>query len=142
MQKDVHFYLTDLLCVRVGVARKNAEKIAWANQYTDELTESKVYGIQTQSDEFGNWSDEQIQHSVLVPFHFIPGSNEEHPRLTEPNSHRVQELVRAASADLFQPVGWTCGPSFKWVMNLRTHAERRCGYENQNNSDPHQCVLG
>ena len=73
MQKDIHFYLTYLLCVRVGVSRKNAEKIAWANQYTDELTESKVYGIQTQSDEFGNWKDEQIQHSVLVPFHFIPG---------------------------------------------------------------------
>ena len=75
MQKDFHFYLTYVLSRKVGISVKDAEKIAWANQYTDDLTEADLHGIQTQSAILGNWADRQIQLSVLVPFHFIPGAD-------------------------------------------------------------------
>lgn len=73
MQKDFHYYLTYALAHSLGI--KDAEKIAWADQYTDDLTKADLYGIQTQSTTLGNWSDRQIQLSVLVPFHFIPGES-------------------------------------------------------------------
>ena len=104
MQKDVHFYLTYLLAVKVGVEDEDAEKIAWADQYTDDLTEADLYGIQTQSAILGNWSDRQIQLSVLVPFHFIPGEDPEHPWVTTRNCIRARKLVMVAwkAGDLLQ----------------------------------------
>ena len=104
MQKDVHFYLTYLLAVKVGIEDEEAKKIAWADQYTDDLTEADLYGIQTQSAILGNWSDRQIQLSVLVPFHFIPGEDPEHPWVTTRNCTRARKLVMAAwkAGDLLQ----------------------------------------
>jgi hypothetical protein len=102
MQKDVHFYLTYALAMKVGVPAKDAEIIAWADQYTDDLTVADLHGIQTQSDIVGNWADRQVQFSVLVPFHFIPGSDEKHPWMTVRNNWRARRLVAASSKDLFQ----------------------------------------
>jgi len=103
MQKDVHFYLTYALSRKVGIPANDAEKIAWANQYTDDLTEADLHGIQTQSDIIGNWGDRQIQLSVLVPFHFIPGSDTTHPWMTTRNNFRARRLVKLASRkNLFQ----------------------------------------
>lgn len=102
MQKDVHFYLTYALAMKVGVPAKDAEIIAWADQYTDDLTVADLHGIQTQSDIAGNWADRQVQFSVLVPFHFIPGSDEQHPWMTVRNSWRARKLVAAYSNDLFR----------------------------------------
>ena len=102
MQKDVHFYLTYALSRKAGMSAKDAEKIAWANQYTDDLTEADLHGIQTQSAILGNWKDRQVQVSVLVPFHFIPGSDPEHPWMTTRNSSRAQHLVEIALPDVFQ----------------------------------------
>lgn len=102
MQKDVHFYLTYALARKAGIASDDAEKIAWADQYTDDLTKAELHGIQTQSAIIGNWSDKQIQRSVLVPFHFIPGDNAEHPWMVTANSKRAQKLVKAALSDKFQ----------------------------------------
>ncbi len=93
MQKDIHFYLTYALARKIGVSDPEAEKIAWANQYTDEMTEADLHGIQTQSGILGNWGDRQIQLSVLVPFHFIPGKDSEHPWKTERNSYRSRRLL-------------------------------------------------
>jgi len=67
MQKDVHFYLTYLLAVKVGVEDEEAEKIAWADQYTDDLTEADLYGIQTQSAILGNWTGRSSSR-YLSPF--------------------------------------------------------------------------
>jgi len=104
MQKDVHFYLTYLLATKVGIAHEDAERIAWADQYTDDLTEAELCGIQTQSAIVGNWADRQIQFSVLVPFHFIPGADPEHPWVTTRNNARARKLVTWAgrSKDPFQ----------------------------------------
>jgi hypothetical protein len=59
--------------------------IAWADQYTDDLTKADLHGIQTQSDVVGNWADTQVQMSVLVPFHFIPGNDDNYPWMTTRN---------------------------------------------------------
>ena len=101
MQKDFHFYLTYVLSRKVGISVKDAEKIAWANQYTDDLTEADLHGIQTQSAILGNWADRQIQLSVLVPFHFIPGADPKHPWMTTRNNFRAKHLVETALSDIF-----------------------------------------
>ena len=102
MQKDFHFYLTYALARRVGIPARTAQEIAWADQYTDDLTEADLHGIQTQSAILGNWSDRQIQLSVLVPFHFIPGGDRRHPWMTTRNSLRAKHLVQNALSDVFQ----------------------------------------
>jgi hypothetical protein len=99
MQKDVHFYLTYVLSRKVRIPHEVAERIAWANQFTDDLTEADLHGVQTQSAILGNWHERQIQLSVLVPFHFIPGSDPEHPWVTTRNSGRARKLVNLASRD-------------------------------------------
>lgn len=101
MQKDVHFYLTYALARKAGIDEPEAKTIAWADQYTDDLTEAQLYGIQTQCHVLGNWSSEQIQMSVLVPFHFIPGDDAKWPWKTTKNSTRARALVESAvkSAD-------------------------------------------
>lgn len=102
MQKDIHFYLTYLLSIKAGISPEKAEQIAWANQYTDDLTDAQLHGIQTQSAILGNWKERQIQLSVLVPFHFIPGSNPNHPWVTTRNNSHARELVKLSSDNRFQ----------------------------------------
>jgi len=102
MQKDVHFNLTYALARKVGISAKEAEKIAWADQFTDDLTKADLHGIQTQSAIIGNWGDRQIQLSVLVPFHFLPGDDEEHPWVVTPNSNCARALVESALSDLLR----------------------------------------
>jgi hypothetical protein len=102
MQKDMHFYLTYALAMNLGVPAKDAEIIAWADQYTDDLTSADLHGIQTQSGVVDNWADRQVQLSVLVPFHFIPGDDEHHPWMTVRNNWRARKLVAAHSNDLFR----------------------------------------
>ena len=82
MQKDVHFYVTYALARKAGLPAEGAEKLAWADQFTDDLTAPDLHGIQTQSAIAGNWADRQVQLSVLVPFHFVPGSDAGHPWMT------------------------------------------------------------
>jgi hypothetical protein len=97
MQKDFHFYVTYALARKVGFPSKDAELLAWANQYTDELTSAEIHSIQTQSSDIvGNWGDEQIQMSVLIPFHFVPGSDKNHPWMVTRNSPRAKALVEHA----------------------------------------------
>lgn len=99
MQKDVHFYLTYALARKLKIKNTEAEKIAWADQYTDNLKKPDLYEIQTQCGKLDNWHDPQIQMSVLVPFHFIPGNDAEHPWMTTPNNRRARQLVGAAQND-------------------------------------------
>jgi hypothetical protein len=105
MQKDVHFYVTYALARKAGLTDDYAEKIAWADQFTDDMSEAVVHGIQTQSSDIaGNWGDKQIQATILVPFHFIPGKDKDHPWKTTPNNFRARRLVNGASrnGNLFQ----------------------------------------
>ncbi len=104
MQKDFHFYLTYALAMKAGVPDEKAEKIAWADQYTDDLTKADLHGIQTQSDVLGNWGEKQIQVTVLAPFHFIPGTDSAHPWKTTVNNFRARHMINQAwkNDDLIQ----------------------------------------
>ena len=98
MQKDFHFYVTYALARSAGIKVQHAKEIAWADQYTDDLTDAELYGIQTQSEILGNWRHRQVQLSVLVPFHFIPGgtAQSEWPWMVTENNARATALVQAA----------------------------------------------
>jgi hypothetical protein len=128
MQKDVHFYLTYTLCMKIGIPSDDAEKIAWANQYTDDLTKADLHGIQTQSDIVGNWGERQVQLSVLVPFHFIPGSDSNHPWMTTRDNYRARRLVNVASKNLFQ-----LGIALHGLQDTFSH-ERFSGWQEDFNS--------
>jgi len=98
MQKDVHFYVTYALARSAAIKAQEAKEIAWADQYTDDLTDAELYGIQTQCEILGNWRHRQMQLSVLVPFHFIPGgtAKSEWPWMVTENNERATALVQAA----------------------------------------------
>lgn len=99
MQKDVYLYLNPSPGDANRVSPKDAEKIAWADQFTDDLTEADLYGIHTQCKELGNWNESQIQLCVLVPFHFVPGDDPAHPWMTTRDCSKACELVESAHAD-------------------------------------------
>lgn len=94
MQKDFHYYLTYVLARKAGIDAETAKIIAWSNQYTDDMTKAELHGIQTQSAVMGNWKYGQIQGTVLVPFHFVPGDN---GWATTANCTLARSLVKAAS---------------------------------------------
>lgn len=96
MQKDFHFYVTYALAKKAGYSEGDAATIAWADEYTDRQTDEDIYEVQTQCPKVDRWDDPQIQFTVLVPFHFIPGDDGEWPWKTTQNSPRVQKLVKAA----------------------------------------------
>ena len=60
---------------------------------TDELCRPAIGEVQTQSSLLGNWNDKQIQLTVLVPFHFVPGRG----RIVTPNNRRVRIALKAAA---------------------------------------------
>jgi len=99
MQRDIHFYLTFALGRRMGIQLQEIECIAWADQFTDELTQPQVHGLQTQTSTLGNWIEKQIQATVLMPFHFIPGDDSSYPWMTTADSSRARKLVEAARGD-------------------------------------------
>lgn len=96
MQKDVHFYVTYALARKTGYSAGDAAVVAWADEYTDRQTEEEIYEIQTQCPKVGRWDDPQIQFTVLVPFHFMPGDDRKWPWKTTENSRRMKKLVKAA----------------------------------------------
>lgn len=100
MQKDFHFYVTYLLATRAGIAEATAQKIAWACQFTDELQDPGSHDIQTQSGLLGNWLDRQIQLTVLIAFHFMPGDDSEW--VVRRNSSRARKLINSAAGDSIQ----------------------------------------
>lgn len=96
MQKDFHFYVTYALAKKAGLSDTVSRVIAWADQFTDGLTDTGSYEIQTQCKKLDNWGDKQIQFTVLIPFHFLPGDDAEWAWKTTENSSRANELVAAA----------------------------------------------
>ncbi len=99
MQKDIHFYLTYALGLKMGIEASEVERIAWADQFTDELTQPELHGLQTQTSTLGNWAERQIQATVIVPFHFIPGDDPFHPWMTTSDSSKARSLLNGARAE-------------------------------------------
>lgn len=91
--------MTYALARKIGIARGQAEIISWANQHTDDLTKAELHGLQTQSASLGNWKDRQIQLTVLVAFHFLPGDDRNNFWVVTPHSSHSQILVEAALID-------------------------------------------
>ena len=98
MQKDAHFYMTYVIARMVGIKAQDAEIIAWADQHTDDMTQDDIsaYGIQTQCDLLENWRDREVQYTVLVPFHFLPGDDADRPWMTTSNCRLSQKLITSA----------------------------------------------
>ncbi len=98
MQKDVHFYMTYALAIGAGLPVIRAERIAWADQFVDDLTDPKPYGIQTQCAVVGSdWADAQKQGTVLVPFHYVPGDESGNKRwMVTANSKRIRAIIEKA----------------------------------------------
>lgn len=132
MQKDFHFYVTYALARKAGIKPQVAKKIAWANQFTDELTKADLYEVQTQCKKLGNWGDRQIQLSVLIPFHFIPGGTPKSkwPWVTTENNKRAQGLVEAA---LKSQSTMSTGIALHGLQDTFSH-QGFSGWEEENNS--------
>jgi hypothetical protein len=96
MQKDVHYYLTYALALKAGFSRSDAKIVAWADQFTDELTSPDIYEIQTQCGTVDDWYDVKSQLTVLIPFHFMPGEDPEWPWMTTENCSRARYTVNLA----------------------------------------------
>jgi len=133
MQKDFHFYVTYVLARKAEYSADDAATVAWANEYTDRQTDEDIYEIQTQCPKIDRWDDPQIQFTVLVPFHFIPGNDEEWPWKTTQNSPRAQRLVRAAekSQDLCR-----LGIALHALQDTFSHQGFSGWRENQNSCYP------
>jgi hypothetical protein len=91
MQKDFHFYIQYLICVKCGMDVPTAEIVAWANQFTDEC-QASIDGIQTASDGI-ELIQPQMQLTVLVPFHFLPGDDPKNKWMVTPNSELAKYIL-------------------------------------------------
>jgi len=98
MQKDLHWCATNALAQKAGI--KEAELIAWSDCFTDKLRETRLHGIRTQASALSNWADKQIQRTVLVPFHFIPGNSLETPHMVTANSRLANIIVEDANSPI------------------------------------------
>jgi hypothetical protein len=97
MQKDFHYNVTLALALAAGCELQTAMRIAWADQFTDELTGPARYETQTQSKVLGNWGQRTVQEKVLIPFHFVPGDDRAWPWMVTRNSQRVRKLMAGAA---------------------------------------------
>ncbi len=135
MQKDFHFYVTYALARGAGIGAKAAQEIAWANQYTDDLTEAQLYGIQTQVGTISNWGDRQIQLSVLIPYHFIPGGvpGSDWPWEVTENNPRARALVQASMTRARDVKRFALGIALHGLQDTFSH-QGFSGWRESNNS--------
>lgn len=94
MQKDFHYNMTLALAVKAGIDLETAKLIAWSNQFTDECKDFDKYGIRTMVDitwKPGDCFVPEVQRSVFVPFHFLPGSK--NSLVVKPDSDLARTLV-------------------------------------------------
>jgi hypothetical protein len=129
MEKDFHFYVTYALANKAGFSNEESYIIGYASQYVDDNNETqypkkdgppqfpfgiKVNGglfrpIMTQSMSVKSLVYE-IQKFVYVPFHFLPGDNNQpikggnNKYSTTPDSQNARGLLRTALAtgDLYR----------------------------------------
>ncbi len=123
MEKDFHFYVTYALANRAGFNDDDSHIIAYASQFVDDNNESQYprkdgppqfpSAIKTQNGFFRPIMTQsmsvkslvyEIQKFVYVPFHFIPGDNNQpidgkHNKYsTTPDSQNARRLLRTALA--------------------------------------------
>lgn len=99
MQKDFHYNMTLALAIKAGFDKYDAMDIAWSNQFTDECKDFDKYGIRTMVDITWKASDcfiPEVQRSVFVPFHFLPGGNNLFPFIVTQASGLAYHLISEA----------------------------------------------
>jgi len=106
MQKDLHYYLTYAIARRAGIDRKTSRLMAWADQYTDDATECSLHGVQTQAAILDNWNEREIQQTVLVPFHFLPGDSHKQPWVTTANCELAKKLIEHSALTIRDAVAF------------------------------------
>lgn len=128
MQKDVHFYMTRALARMAGIDADVAEKIAWADQFTDDCKKAGPSGVRTACEHFAEWADLGVQEYILVPFHFVPGDDVELPWVVTAGSLRARELMRQASGDIMR-----IGIALHALQDTYSH-QGFCGLEHKINN--------
>ena len=121
MEKDFHFYVTYALAAKAGYNNEDSNIIAYASQYVDDNNESQYpkkgglpqfpFGIKFQDGFFRPIMTQsmsvkslvyEIQKFVYIPFHFLPGDNNQpidkkHNKYsTTPDSKNARHLLRKA----------------------------------------------
>ncbi|MDY6844735.1 MAG: DUF6765 family protein [Thermodesulfobacteriota bacterium] len=155
MEKDYHFYVIYALAHTAGFTAEESHTIAYASQYVDDNNEmqypekdgqsqfpSKIRmnggyfrPIMTQSMSVKSIIYE-IQKFVYVPFHFLPGDNNQSVKgrynrySTTPNSNNARKLLKTAlnSKDLYR-----IGISLHTYADTWSH-QNFTGYEEDWNS--------
>ena len=97
MQKNIHYNLTFKLAVDVGFSVECAQQIAWADQFVDDCIDFEKYGFRTMVNIAFQTLDcfiPEVQRSVFVPFHFLPGSKDS--LIVKRNSELVQKIIQGA----------------------------------------------
>jgi len=129
MEKDFHYYVTYALANKAGFSNDDSYIIAYASQYVDDNNESQYpkkdgppqfpFGIKSNSGFFRPIMTQsmsvkslvyEIQKFVYVPFHFLPGDNNQpinggyNRYSTTPDSQNARKLLRAVlnTRDLYR----------------------------------------
>jgi len=129
MEKDFHFYVTYALANKAGFSADESHIIAYASQYVDDNNESQYprkdgppqfpFGIRVNGGFFRPIMTQsmsvkslvyEIQKFVYVPFHFLPGDNNQpinggqNKYSTTPDSQNARKLLKTALAtrDLYR----------------------------------------
>lgn len=115
MKKDCHYYMIGTLALEAGFSKTESQIIASSSQYTDDccdfdkerfaLKGTGLRPIVTQNvslDSVIGISSELLQQFVYLPFHYLPGQNNNY--IVEANSQNAKDLVLAAirSQNLFE----------------------------------------
>jgi hypothetical protein len=155
MEKDFHFYVTYALANKAGFSHDESYIISYASQYVDDNNEGQYprkdgppqfpFGIKTNGGFFRPIMTQsmsvkslvyEIQKFVYVPFHFLPGDNnqpikgEKNKYSTTPDSQNAKNLLRTALAT---------GDLYRLGISLHTFADtwshqNFTGYEEEWNS--------
>ncbi|NVL89576.1 MAG: hypothetical protein HWN69_01080 [Desulfobacterales bacterium] len=129
MEKDFHFYVTYALANKAGFSNDDSYIIAYSSQYVDDNNESQYprkdgppqfpFGIKVDGGFFRPIMTQsmsvkslvyEIQKFVYVPFHFLPGDNNQpinggyNKYATTPDSQNARKLLKTAFAtrDLYR----------------------------------------
>lgn len=129
MQKDFHYYVTHYLALKAGLSKKEAQQIAWSDQFTDDCTDKKKYGIQTACGVLDDWWKKSVQRDVIMPFHFLPGDDPENKWVVTPNSNLCQILCKEAD---FSGNPYRIGIALHSMQDTFSH-QRWTGWEDKFN---------
>ena len=107
MQEDFHFYTIYTLARAAGLDPKEAGKVAYSSQYTDDSVEEDEIFFENDDDSFEpvltahrllnpSVLTERTCKKVWVPFHFVPGNegyNSDEKMLTRRNGNLISKII-------------------------------------------------